>query len=154
MHGRFDHRAVDAQLAPTRHLQLLSQLGHAIQQAVQRLGLDQVGPAQQRRVVRHRLQSQSAELAQHQAVIDKVLGLLVAPGVQMLDDQQPQDHLDRRRGSSRLRGVRSALGQVRLHLLKELIVLKQPVQLGQLGLVVQHQRRHQPEQVDRRVPIS
>ena len=53
VNGRLDHGGVDPQLAPARHLEAARQLGHAVQQSMQRLGLHQVGPAQQRRVVRH-----------------------------------------------------------------------------------------------------
>ena len=53
-----------------------------------RLWLQQIGPAHQRGVMRHWVQPETAELAQHQAVTDEVLRLRVAPVVQMLHDQQ------------------------------------------------------------------
>ena len=54
--------------------------------ALERLRADGVGPADQRGVVGDLLEVDAAELPEHQAVVDEVLGLLVAPAV------EPHDH--------------------------------------------------------------
>ena len=55
----------------------------------------QVGPAEQGRIIGHGLRIDATELAQHQAITDPALGGLIAPPIQVLDHQHPQDDLDR-----------------------------------------------------------
>ena len=97
---------------------------------------------------------QPSELAQDQAVIDEVLDLLIAPVEQVLHDQQPQDDFDGCRRPPRLQRACSAPSQIGFDLLKQLIVIQQVVEFGQLRLEAQCQGRHQREQVDGRVPVS
>src|SRR5690242_11735661 len=73
----------------TFNVHAATQLRHGVQQPMHRLGLHDIGPAHQGRVMRHWLQTLSAELTQHEAVADEVLGLGVAPVVEVLYDQQP-----------------------------------------------------------------
>ena len=118
------------------------------------LRLQQVGPAHQRGVVRYGVQPHSAELAQHQAVADEVLGLGVAPVVQMLNNQQPQDHLDWCGWSAGLSRTRPSSAQISFDLLEDLVVFEQPIQFSQLRFKPQFERGYQLEQVDWRGPIS
>ncbi len=92
----FDHGAVDAQLASLGYFQLLGQSHDVFKQSRQRFGLNEVRPADQRRVVRHFFQIHPTELPQDQAVTHPLLRLLIAPAIQVLDDQHPQDHFHRR----------------------------------------------------------
>ena len=117
-------------------------------------GLHQVGPAQQRGEVRHGFQAQPTELAQHQAVAHEVLGLGIRPLVQVLNDQQPQDDLDRGRWPPGLGRVRSTPRQIGPELVEELVVLEQSIQFGQFRLEAQFECRHEREQVDRRVSVA
>src|SRR5262249_24528700 len=100
------------------------------------------------------LQTYSAELTQHQAVANEVLGLRVAPVVQVLHDQQSQDHLHRRGRSPGLGRVRSAPTQVGFDVLKQVVILEQAIEFGQLRLKTQRQGGYQCEQVDWRRSIS
>ena len=125
-----------------------------VEQPLQRGRLDPARPAQERGVVRRAFEPQPTELPQHQAIIDELLGLGVAPPVQPAHDQQPQEHFDRRRGPPSLQGVRAAAPQIGLDGLEQRIVLQQPVQLGQDRLKLQRQRRRQRERVDGRVAIA
>lgn len=152
--GGLHDGAGDAQVAAVRHLSGAGELGHPLPELVQGGGLDKVGPAQQGGVIGDRLQAQATELAQHQAVVDEVLRLGIAPGVQVQDHQQARDDLDRRGRAARGGGVGTAAAQVDFHLLEQLIVFQQVVQLSQLGFAVQVQRRHQVERVDGVVPVS
>jgi hypothetical protein len=93
MNRGLDHRRVRAQLPSPRHLLLASQLRHPIQELVQGVGPDQLSPAQQGRVIRRLLQPQPAELAEHQAIAHKPLGVFIAPGIQVLDEKHPQNDL-------------------------------------------------------------
>jgi hypothetical protein len=113
-----------------------------------------VGPAQQRRVVGHPLEINTAELAQHQAIADEVLDLLVAPAVQALDHEQAQDDLDRRARPASRQAVRRAARQVGLDPAEDLIVVEQAIELAQHRLEVGHELRHQREQRHRRVAID
>ena len=104
--------------------------------------------------MRHGLEPKPTELAQHQAVADEVLGLRIAPVVQVLHDQQPQDDFDGCGWPSGLCAVRSAAAEIGFDLLEDLIVFEQPIEFGQLGFEAQLQRGYQREQVDGRGPIS
>src|SRR3972149_1685980 len=59
-----DHRAVRAQLAPTGDLQRGGERRHALVESFQGGGLDQTGPTDQGRVVRHWLEIHPAETPQ------------------------------------------------------------------------------------------
>jgi hypothetical protein len=154
VHVGLDHRAVDPQLPAPGHARRPSQLDDPVEQPVQRRGLDQVGPAQQRRAVRHRLQRQAAELAQHQAVGHEPLGLLVAPAVQVLDHQHAQHDLHRRRGPAGHRRPRPAPDQVVADQPEQRVVVEQAVDRRQLRLEPQRQPRHGVEQAVRIVPVA
>jgi len=93
---RLHHRPVDAQFAPPCDPYLCRQLDHAVIQGVQRVRPDGVCPAQQRGGVGHALKVDAAESAQHQAVGDALLRFAIAPIVEVLDNQEAQQHLDRR----------------------------------------------------------
>jgi hypothetical protein len=72
----------------------------------------------------------------------------------VLHHEQPQDHLNRRRRTSGLRRARPTSAQIGFDLLKDLIVVEQLIQFGQLGLEAQLERRHQRKQVDRHGSVS
>src|SRR5215210_466348 len=73
-----------------------SQLDYAIVERCDRFGADRVRPADEGGVVGGTLQIQPAELAQNDGVINEAFGLFVAPSIESLDHQHPQDHLDGR----------------------------------------------------------
>jgi hypothetical protein len=54
----------------------------------------------------------AAELAQHEAVADQLLGLLLAPVIEALDDQYAQDDLDECRETPEVSGTWEAFCQV------------------------------------------
>ena len=83
-----DDRPIHAQFAATGNLECPCQQSHVIQQGVQRIWLDQVGPADEGGIIGHGLLVDSAELAQAEAVVDPELGGLIAPVVEMLRDEQ------------------------------------------------------------------
>src|SRR3954469_24265070 len=112
----------------------MSQLHHPGVELLQRLWTDELRPAHQRRVVGNRFPIQPTELAQHEAVPDQVLGLFVAPAVEPLDHQHPQEHLDRGAMPSTGPTLRAAPTEIRLDPLEEPVVLQQSVQLTQLWL--------------------
>jgi hypothetical protein len=147
-------RTVDAQLAATRHLEAARQVGHPIQQPMHRRRLQQIGPAHQCRVVRHRLEAKTTELAQHQAVANEVLGLRVAPVVQVLHDQQPQDHFNGCGWPPGSQRVWPTSAQIGFDLVEDVVVFEQPIQLCQLGFEPQLECGYQGEQVDWRGAIS
>jgi len=149
-----DHRPIDAELAPARHLERASQADDVIQQLVQRLRPDEIGPPEERGITRHRLEVETAELAQHQTVADPPLSLCVAPAVEMLDDQQTQDDLNRRRGPSINQRPREAPSQIGLDLLEERVIIEQGVETRQDGLDGEAEGRDQGENVHRFVAIA
>ena len=61
----FDDRAVDTQLATARDLELGRQFDHAVIDLLQRVRPNEFGPADQRGIVGHSLEVDTAELAQH-----------------------------------------------------------------------------------------
>jgi hypothetical protein len=71
-------------------------------------------------------------LAQNDAVVNKVLGLLVAKAVESLDDEHPQDHLDGRGMAPQPPRVGVACGQVGFHHFEESVVIEQFIKVGQL----------------------
>ena len=90
-----DRRGVDPELAAAGHLQRPGQLDHPVVERLERLRADGVGPADQRGVVGDLLEVDAAELAEHQAVVDEVLGLRVAPAVEPHDHEHAEDDLHR-----------------------------------------------------------
>jgi hypothetical protein len=70
---------VHTELAVLGHVRLSGQLGGALHQSMQGLGLQSVRPADQRGVVRVLLPGQTAEPAQDPVLVDLILGLLNAP---------------------------------------------------------------------------
>jgi hypothetical protein len=101
MDGSLDHCAVEPQLVPGGHLEVTGQRNHSLVERRERRWSDDPGPAQQRRISRHLFLIDPAELAQHQAVPDEMLEILVAPTIQPFDHKQTRDDLDRRPGATR-----------------------------------------------------
>jgi hypothetical protein len=89
----FDYRAVDTQFPTAGDLQVAGALGDVVEQAVHRRRLDEVSPAPQRGIVGHPFGIHATELAQDQAVADPLFRLLIAPIVEVLDDEHAQDDL-------------------------------------------------------------
>ena len=154
MDVRLHHSAIGAQFAPARDLLGPRQFDHTVEQDVERLGLDLIGPADERGVIRGLGQIQAAKLAQDETIVDVVLGLFITPLIQMLDREHAQDDLDRGGAAAFPRRLRAAPDQVGLDLLKEDIVVQQCVQGGQFWLQFQLQLRHQLEEVHRIIPID
>jgi hypothetical protein len=124
----------------------VSQDDDVLKQAVQRLWLNQVGPLDERCVIRHRVQIDPIRLSQGDAVRDEDIHLLVAPTVQMFHHQHLQDDLYGRGMTPSGQGVRMSLGQVALDVLKQRILLQRLVQLIQHFIRLE---RDQLRKVDR-----
>jgi hypothetical protein len=77
----FHDRPIDTPLAATRDLERPRQHDDVIEQVVQGRRLEQVGPAEQGRIIRHGLRIDATELAQDQAIADPALGSLIAPPI-------------------------------------------------------------------------
>ncbi len=148
VHGRLHHRAVQSELPSAGDPQLPGQLDHPLVNLLQRPRTNQVGPAVQGGIVRHRLQVDPAELAQDQAVTDEVLGVFITPAVHTLDHQHPQDHLDRRAMPAQGQTVRVALDQIRFDSLEERVIVQQVVEFAQLRLKVGIELGDEGEEVD------
>jgi hypothetical protein len=151
---RLDHRAVDPELPAAGHCARPRQRHHPLSELLDGFRPDEVGPADERGVVRDRRQVDAAELAQDQAVGDAALGLRVAPAIEPLDHQQAQDHLDGGAVAAPGRGVRIPLGQIGFDPLDDRVLVEQAVQLPQFWLEVGRQFRHQRKQVHGRVAID
>ena len=108
-----DGRGVDAELAAPGHLQRPGQLDDAVVDPLDGLRPDGVGPPDQRGVVGDLLEVDAAELAEHQAVVDEVLGLLVAPAVEPHDHEHAEDDLDRGGGPAAGAGPGVSVGRGR-----------------------------------------
>ncbi len=63
-----NNRAIQAQLATTREVILTGEFDDVVEELLQGVRLDEIGPAQQRGVVRRLLGVEAAELAQDQAI--------------------------------------------------------------------------------------
>src|ERR671938_934094 len=148
------HRAVDAQLAPARHFEPSRQRHHTLVEGEEGLWRDEVGPAQQRGVVRHLLQIDAAELAQDQTVGNEVLDLLVAPAVEALDHEKAQDDLDGRARPSPAQGVWRPLRQVGPDALKDRVTLEQAIEFAQHRFKLAEPRRDEGEQVHGRISVD
>lgn len=83
------------------------------------------------------LQVQAAELPQDDRIADEAFCLSVAPPVELLDHQHPQDDLHRCGVSPEPLRVEVALKKICLNELEEFIVFEQPVELYQLGFELQ-----------------
>ena len=57
---------------------------------------DQVCPSDEGGVVRSALQIEATKLSQDDRIGNEVFGVLIAPSIEPLDHQHPQDHLNRR----------------------------------------------------------
>jgi hypothetical protein len=101
MNGGLNYRAVEPQLVTGGHLEVAGQRNHPLVEHAERHWSDDPGPAQQRRVSGHLLLIDPAELAQHQAVPDEMLEVLVAPTIQPFDHKETHDDLDWRPGATR-----------------------------------------------------
>jgi len=138
--------AVHPQFAARPHLGLLGQHHHPVIQCPQRRRPHELGPAQQRRVVGHPLEVHPAEPAQHQAVGHPLFGVLKAPAVEMLERQQPQDHLHRGRAAPPPQRLWVAPCQIALDLLEQRIVIQQLIECPQhrigLGGQLGHAGKH------------
>lgn len=88
------------------------------------------------------LEIDAAEPAQHQRVGHLLDGFGVAPRVEVLHDQQPQQHLGGRRVAAMHRCEPIATRQVSAHLLVQLVVLEQVVELDEHGVGLVGQFRH------------
>jgi hypothetical protein len=151
---RLHRRGVDPELATAGHLQRPGQLDHPVVERLERLRPDGVGPTDQRGVVGDLLEVDAAELAEHQAVVDEVLGLLIAPAVEAHDHEHPEDDLDR--GGGAAAGPRP--GRAACHVgadgLDDRVVVEQAVELLELGPESEAEPGHQGEQVGPIVSMS
>ena len=154
MDVRGDDGAIQAQLAAAGDVLLTGQGDDVIEQPLEGRRLNEVGPAQQRGIVGHARRVDAAELAQDEAVADPLLGLFVAPVIQVLDDQQAQDDLDGRGGPAEGGRARIAASKIGFDGLEELIVVEQGVELGEHGIGLHAQGGNMIKQIDRVVPVA
>jgi hypothetical protein len=125
-----------------------------IQQLVQGLGLNGVRPTDEGGIVWHRLPVDATELAQDQAVPDPLLGLRVAPAVEVFDDEHAQHHLDGRGRPPVRERVGMTRCQISFNQLKEGVIIEQLVELGQHRFHLSAQRRHPRENIQRVIAIT
>jgi hypothetical protein len=90
---------IEAQFAALGDVKLAGQVHDVIKQAMERGGLEELGPPMHGALVWHRRHIHPTKLAQHQTVPDRVSGLGEAPPIEGLDDQQAQNDRNRRRGT-------------------------------------------------------
>jgi hypothetical protein len=76
-----------------------------------------------------------------------MLGLLITPVVEALDEEHPQDYFDGRGVAPEPLGVGLTAPEVGLHPLEEHIVIEQSIELDQLGFHLQLKLGHQLEEV-------
>src|SRR5215469_155931 len=145
---------IDPQLAPAGHPRPHGQLHHARIQRLQRFGPDEPAPADQRGIVRHAPEIDAREPAQHQAIGHALFRLLEAPGMQVFDQQETQDGLHWGRMPSSISCMRKAPCQVSFDLLKELIIVEQPIQLLQLRVGLPRQFGHRCKDIFWRVAVN
>lgn len=150
----FHHRPVKPQLTPIRFVQLPCQVGHVIRQGLHSGRLNQPGPADQGRVVRHPLRIHATELAQHQAVCNELFGLLVTPAIQMFDHQHAQHDLHGGRGTPIGAHARIPLNQIGFHGLEDRVMVEQTIQLCQHRIHLYVQLRNRGKQIDRVIPVA
>ena len=96
---------------------------------MQGLGLQGIGPAQQRRIIGHRSPVQSAEPAQDQVLIHLLFCFLITPLVEVLEDEHTQQDLHRRRVSPMHQREAKAVPEIGTDLLVEFVILQQPIQV-------------------------
>lgn len=139
--------AVDPELAGTGDLGLFGQQGGTVNQGLQRRRADGLRPARQGGFAGYPLEVHPHKPAQDQRVGDPLDGFLVAPGIQVLDHQQPEQHLGRRRVPTMHGRQPVAAGQVCLHLLVERVVIQQLIQLDEDGIGLVREFRHPREHI-------
>src|SRR5215207_8243157 len=76
-----------------------------------------------------------------------MLGLLITPVVEALDDQHPQDHFNGGGMASEPRRIGVALAKIGSDSLEEDIILQEPIELGQLGFELQLELGYHLEEV-------
>src|SRR5215216_3241276 len=134
--GLYHHR-VHPQLPPTGDLQRTGQLHRPIVEGTERLGTDRVCPTDEGGIVGSTLQVEPTELPQDDRIGDEAFGLLVAPSIESLHDEHPQDHLYRSGVPPEPRRVGVAPSEVGFHRLKQHIVIEKPIEVSQLRLHLQ-----------------
>ena len=98
-------------------------------------------------VVGDLLEVDPAELAEDQAVVDEVLGLLVAPAIEPHDHEHAEDDLDRCGGPAPGAGLGMPAGEVGADEVEELVVVEEAVELLELRLEAQAELGGQREQI-------
>src|SRR5256885_4088882 len=96
---------------------------------MQRFGLQSVSPTDQRGIIGRWFPEQATEPAQHQALVDPIFGLLIAPAIQVLEQQHTQENFDRCGMAPMHQGVAIPLAKVVAHLLIQRVIIEQPIQL-------------------------
>jgi hypothetical protein len=152
--ARLHHRRIRPAFAAPRDPQYPRQCNDPTIDLRERSRTNQVRPTNQGCIIGDRLQIDPTELAQDQTVRDKVLGLGVAPAIQPLDDQHPQNDLNRGGKPSAAEGLGRPAGKVRLHRLKQDVIVQQAVELGENRNHRPAQRGNQGEKVHRIVAIT
>jgi hypothetical protein len=110
--------------------------------------------ADQGGVVGDLLQIHTAELAEHQAVVDEELGLGVAPAVEPHHHEHPEEDLHGGGMAAVDAGQGISAAQVGAEAGDDLVVVEQAIELSQLGLELQLQLRDQGEPVDGFVAVA
>jgi hypothetical protein len=144
---RFNHHRVHPELPAAGDLQRACQLHHAVIERGERFRAYLVGPTDESGVVGSRLEIQPAELAQNDRVGDEAFRLLVAPSIESLDHQHPQDHFGRGGMPPEPSRVGVALKKIRLEEFEEFIVIEELIKLGKLRFELHLKFGHQLEEV-------
>jgi hypothetical protein len=147
VNGGLDTGAINAQLARAADLGLLGQPRRAVGEGLEGLRTDGLRPAQQGRLVGHVLEIGAAEPAQDQRIGHPLHGLLVTPRIEMPHDEQAREDLGGRRVPTMDQREAVAVGEVGAHLLIQLVVVEQPVQLDEHGIGLVSEFRHPGEHV-------
>lgn len=97
MNVGFDDRSIRPQFAPLGHLVLNRQLGDALVELLQGLGLDELGSSDKCGGIKDGLKVHSTELTQDQAIAHLAFCLFVTEILQPSHNQHPLDDFDRSR---------------------------------------------------------
>jgi len=138
--SRLYHRPLDPQRAPLGHPPVPGQVHHAVIQRLEGGSPDGVRPAEQRGGIGDPLKVEAAEPAQHQAIGHAPLRLALALVVEMLDEQQAQQHLDRPRVATTAEGLGIARAEISADLGVEEIIVEQAIQVREHGVGLLGQR--------------
>jgi hypothetical protein len=154
VNGRLHHRPINAQLASLGNLGLSGQFDHSGIERLQRVGMDSPGPAIEGTGIRHGFEVEATEPTEDQAVGHKMHRLTIAPVIEVLDHQQPEDGFTRSGVATGHEGQGIASSQVGTDLAIELLVLQEPIELSQDRIGMLRELRDTGKDIVIRVAIN